>query len=401
MRIGSPRRAPEDPGTPARPGGHEGACPHRRWRGGPWGPPGPWRHAGGSLRRRLAWAFFVVAALSAAGTFAAMAPPWFGHHGPRGWNFHLFLVALAIAAAASVFFARRITSGLTRLRDAVERFDLRDPAPRVPVEGDDEVAALARAFNRMADRLEADERARRQLFADVAHELRHPVAVLRGRLEAMQDGAVPTDGEQVLRLQDTVIGLGRLVGDLRDLSLADVGRLSLDLGPVDLGALIADLCENFEPVAAHRRIALRTDVGPGLPPVTADADRLRQVLVNLLSNALQYTPEGGAVTIRVAVEAASAGDRVAGGAARGAVTIEVADTGPGIAAEHLAHVFDRFYRTDPARGRATGGSGLGLAIVRSLVALHGGTVAVRSRPGEGSRFTVRLPLEPARRGPRA
>ena len=378
-------------------GGWRGA-----WRGRGWGPAAwggrdgiggacPFGYGGphrGSLRRRLAWAFLLVALLTLVGTIAALGSALWGHHAPRPWNFHLLLLAVAVAAAASFFIAGRITRGLSRLRDAVERLDLRDLTPRVPVEGNDEVAALARAFNRMADRLEAEERVRRQLFADVAHELRHPIAVLRGRLEAMQDGAVPTDAEQVLRLQDMVIGLGRLVGDLRDLSLADVGRLSLDLGPLDLAALIADLRENMEPVAADKRIALTADVARDLPPVRADSDRIRQVLVNLLANALHYTPEGGRVDI---LASASGPSGTADGPPR-TVTIEVADTGPGIPAEDLPHIFDRFYRTDPARARATGGSGLGLAIVRSLITLHGGTVTAHSHPGGGSRFVVTLPV---------
>jgi two-component system sensor histidine kinase BaeS len=164
-----------------------------------------------------------------------------------------------------------------------------------------------------------------------------------------------------------------------DLSLAEVGALSLDLGPVDLAALIRELRENLEPVAADRGIGLEADVAAGLPVLSADGDRLRQVLVNLLANALQHTPAGGRVTVR-----ARAGD--------GRVVVEVADTGAGIAPEDLPHLFERFYRADRARTRATGGTGLGLAIVRSLVQLHGGTVAVDSRPGAGSRFTVALPV---------
>lgn len=295
------------------------------------------------------------------------------------WNFRVIFLALAVAAAAGAFTAGWITRRLSRLRDAVERLDLRDLSLRVPVEGDDEVAALAAAFNRMVDRLEAHERVRRELFADVAHELRHPLAVLQGRLELMQDGVVPLDPTQVMNLQDMVISLTRLVGDLRDLSLADVGRLSLSLAPLDLGALIADLRENMEPVAADKGIELAATVAPDLPPVSADAERMRQVLVNLLANALHYTPRDGRVAVRAWVD----GRRV---------LVEVTDTGPGISAEDLPHIFDRFYRADKARSRASGGSGLGLAIVRSLVTLHGGTVQAESRPGEGSRFTVALPL---------
>ena len=332
----------------------------------------PCRHRPGrhSLRRRLAWTFLFVAVVS---FLAAMGVLRSGNRHP--WP---ILIFLAVAGGVGFFTAGRITRTLIRLRDAVQRIDLRDLSPRVPVEGRDEVAALARAFNAMVDRLAAEERARRQLFADVAHELRHPLAVLKGRLDMMQDGSAPLDPEQVLRLQDDVITLSRLVNDLRDLSLAEVGQLSLTLGPVDVAALIADLRENLEPVAADRQVALCVEAAPGLPPVRADADRLRQILVNLLTNGLQHTPAGGRVDVRARAQGAD-------------VVIEVADTGQGIAPEDLPHVFDRFYRADRARARATGGSGLGLAIVRSLVMAHGGTVQVFSQPGAGSRFVVALP----------
>lgn len=214
---------------------------------------------------------------------------------------------------------------------------------------------------------------------DVAHALRHPLAVLKGRLELMQDGVVPLNAAHVLHLQDMVIVLTRLVGDLRDLSLAEVGRLSLSLAPLGLAELIADLQASLEPVATGKSITLVADVEPGLPKAEVDADRIRQVLVNFLANALHFTPRDGQVEVR----AWSDGHHV---------IVQVSDTGPGIAPEDLPHIFDRFYRTDRARSRATGGSGLGLAIVRSLVALHGGTVRAESRVGEGSRFTVTLPV---------
>jgi two-component system, OmpR family, sensor histidine kinase BaeS len=295
------------------------------------------------------------------------------------WHPRIFLPVVVLSGMAGVLTARLITRRLSSLRDTVEQLGLSDLARRAPVKGQDEVADLARSVNRMVDRLEAEERSRRQLFADVAHELRHPLAVLTGRLEMMQDGIVPVNAEQVLHLQETAQALTRLVGDLRDLSLAEVGGLSLHLAPVDLGELIADLLENMEPVAASKSIQLIADVAPALPTVQADPGRIQQVLVNLVANALHYTPEGGRVAVRVWV----AGEQV---------VLQVSDTGPGIGPDELPRIFDRFYRTDRARTRSTGGSGLGLAIVRSLVTLHGGTVRADSRLGEGSRFTVTLPL---------
>ncbi|MDB4895752.1 MAG: integral rane sensor signal transduction histidine kinase [Firmicutes bacterium] len=327
-----------------------------------------------SLYGRLARAFVLIALLTLVVSFMVMY--WHGSDHPG--SIRIALVALPIAAATGIVLARRIARPLRRLEDAVERLDLKDLSLRVPVEGDDEVSALARAFNRMVERLEAEEQGRRNLFADVAHELRHPLAVLQGRLELIQDGVVPLGPEQVLHLSDMVLKLSALVGDLRDLSLAEVGVLSLVRAPLDLGGLVADVREHMEPVATARQIELVAEVAPDLPPIVADARRIEQVLVNLLSNALHHTPSGGQVAVRAWAEGEE-------------VLLQVSDTGPGIPPEALPHIFDRFYRTDKSRSRTTGGSGLGLAIVRSLVAVHGGSVRVESSPGEGSRFTVSLP----------
>lgn len=328
-----------------------------------------------SLRRRIAVAFVLVALATIMITFHA---GFFGG-GVRGpFGFRWVFIALPVAAVIGVATAGLVTRRLSRLRHAVERLNPQDLALRVPVEGEDEVAALADAFNRMLGRLEAAERVRREFFADVAHELRHPLSVLKGRLEMMQDGLLELSPEQVLALQDTVLALGRLVDDVRDLSLAEVGRLSLNLTDVNVGELIGDLQEYLEPMAASKGVALTAQAAQDLPAVTADRDRIRQVLLNLLVNALRYTPEGGRVEARAWAEG-------------GEVFIQVADTGAGIAPADLPHIFDRFYRADKSRERTTGGTGLGLAIVRSLVDLHGGSVRAESEPGKGSRFTVALP----------
>jgi signal transduction histidine kinase len=296
----------------------------------------------------------------------------------RDWSLVASAAAFVLAGGAGWLIAGRITRSISHLRDAAHHLDLRDLSRRVPVEGRDEIADLGASFNKMADRLEAEERSRRQLLADVAHEPRHPLAVMQGRLELMQDGRVDLEPEALLPLEDEVIRMTRLVGDLRDLSLAEVGGLSLNLTTIDVGALLERLLVNLEPVAEAKAITLTANAAPDLPPITADADRIRQVLLNLIANALQYTEEGGKVT----VDAVRDGD---------SVRIAVADTGPGISPEDLLHVFDRFYRADKSRSRATGGSGLGLAIVRSLVELHKGQISVRSQPGEGTCFTVILP----------
>jgi len=367
-----------------------------------------------SLRAKIIWAFLavVLAALIPAaiilnlGVAREMGPmgPMMGHgRGPmtmrgatidsqarqaymgymRRWSMVAGVAAFALAGAAGWLIAGRITRSVSHLREAAHHLDLRDLSRRVPVEGRDEIADLAQTFNVMADRLEAEERSRRHLLADVAHELRHPLAVMQGRLELMQEGRTELDPEALLPLQDEVIRMTRLVGDLRDLSLAEVGGLSLNRTQVDVGALLSGMMVNLEPVAAAKEIALTASAEEGLPAVTADADRIRQVLLNLISNALQYTGQGGTVTVTA---------RRVGGAGGQAVQVLVADTGPGIAPEDLPSIFDRFYRADKSRSRATGGSGLGLAIVRSLVELHKGKVTVQSKPGEGTCFTVTLPV---------
>ena len=296
----------------------------------------------------------------------------------RAWSVWAAAAAFALAGGAGWWISWRITRSLSHLRTAAGQLDLRDLSRRVPVEGTDEIADVARSFNVMCDRLEVEEKARRQLLADVAHELRHPLAVMKGRLDLMQDGKVEVDQEALLPLQDEVIRLTRLVGDLRDLSLAEVGGLSLHLASVDVNALLETLLTNMEPVAAAKEVALTAGVEPGLPAIQADPDRIRQVLVNLLANALQYTPQGG----QVQVTAVPLG---------GQVVICVRDTGPGIPPEELPRIFDRFYRADKSRSRGTGGSGLGLAIVRSIVELHKGSIRVESKTGEGACFTVTLP----------
>ncbi|HWI63004.1 MAG TPA: ATP-binding protein [Symbiobacteriaceae bacterium] len=298
----------------------------------------------------------------------------------RRWSMVAGVAAFALAGGVGWLMSGRITRSLSHLREAAHHLDLRDLSRRVPVEGQDEIADLAHSFNHMADRLEAEERSRRQLLADVAHELRHPLAVMHGRLELLQDGRTELEPEALLPLQDEVIRMTRLVGDLRDLSLAEVGQLSLARTQVNLGAMVGGLMANLEPVASAKEITLSATVAPGLPTVDADPDRIRQVLLNLIANALQYTQQGGKVTVEAGLLSAST------------VRIRVTDTGPGIPPEDLPHIFDRFYRADRSRSRATGGSGLGLAIVRSLVELHKGKVTVQSKPGEGSCFTVTLPV---------
>jgi signal transduction histidine kinase len=237
---------------------------------------------------------------------------------------------------------------------------------------------LAGAFNAMAADLQHADALRTGLMADVSHELRTPLAALEGNLRAALDHAAELSAADIAGLHSQTRHLIRLVNDLRELSLAETGRLPLERRPANLNALVADALQALEPLAAENDVTLADEL-PALPVVSADPDRIRQVLFNLLVNALRHTPQGGRVT-------------VGGAAVDETVTIWVADTGEGLDAGELAAVFDRFYRTDRSRSRQTGGSGLGLAIVKAIVEAHGGRATAESAgKGQGSRFMVSLP----------
>jgi signal transduction histidine kinase len=286
------------------------------------------------------------------------------------------LVSAAALVGAAVL-SRQLVGPLRELTAASEAMAAGDLSQRVEVHTKDEVEDLAHAFNEMARDLEAAEVQRQQMTADIAHELRNPLSVIRGNLEAMLDGVYPADVEHLGPIYEETILLQRLVQDLRLLSLADAGQLALVLTQVDLVALLSGIADSVQAVANDQGIEIQLDLPQEPLVVEGDADRLRQVIGNLLGNALRYTPSGGGVTLR-----AWRADRQA--------HIQVSDTGPGIAPEDLPHVFDRFYRAGTARDRASGGSGLGLAITRALVQAHGGEIGVASVPGEGATFTIVL-----------
>jgi len=299
----------------------------------------------------------------------------------------LWLVAVvggALGILFGVVTSRSLAAPLNRLAEAARAIGARDLSRRVEVTGSDEVREVAQAFNEMAAALEQAESLRRNLVADVAHELRTPLSVLQGNLRAILDDVYPLDKAEVARLYDHTRLLSRLIGDLRELAQAEAGQLELNLQEIDLVGLLADMVAAFGPVAEAEGVALDAQIPADLPRVPADPARISQVLHNLLANALRHTPAGGTISLHAGYEAGE----------RQHVWLTVQDSGEGIAAEHLPHVFDRFYRGDPARSRATGGAGLGLAIVRAIVEAHGGQVSAASDgiPGHGSAFTVRLPL---------
>ncbi|MEJ2210676.1 MAG: ATP-binding protein [Anaerolineae bacterium] len=296
------------------------------------------------------------------------------------------LLAAAVATLAGWWLAGQLVRPVGRLRDAAARLAGGDLAERVPPGGAQEMAQLAGAFNDMAARIEASMKAQRAFVANASHELRTPLTNIKLRAEALEDGALedPAVAQKFVReIGSEAERLSRLANDLLTLSRQDETPAPLR-EPVDLSRLVADVAGEMSLRAEKGGVDLVLEVAPHLPLLSADPAGLRAVLVNLLDNALQYTPAGGSVTI-----SARPVDLPAG------VEIEVADTGAGIAAEDLAHIFGRFYRADKARRRGSGqagsGAGLGLAIVKGIVEAHGGTITARSTPGQGTTIVVTLP----------
>jgi len=289
-------------------------------------------------------------------------------------------LALVLAAGLALLLARIIARPVESVTRAAGRIAAGDLSVRIPVTeagpNGSETERLAHSFNTMADSLERLERNRKDMVADVAHELRTPLTVMRGRLEAMEDGVAPLELTEVRDLHAQVLVLSRLVEDLRVLSLADAGKLSLELHDVDLTDLARSVASGYQIAARERGIDLSVEAVPGVMAF-GDRDRLTQVMANLIDNALRLTPAGGRVTLVVA-------DGPDG------PVFEVSDTGPGIPAGTEGRIFERFVRTDESRARADGGSGLGLAIVNSIVELHNGTVRARNSAAGGAVISVQL-----------
>lgn len=286
------------------------------------------------------------------------------------------VVAAAVSALLAFLISRRVARPVSAVSGAAARLASGDLSARAPVLGGErEIAALAHAFNDMAENLQALERERQQAVADIAHELRTPIAVIQARLDALEDGVYPLTTEQIALLSTQTQLLTRLVGDLRTLTLADAGRLALDPQPLDLGALGREVVQALQDRAAARGLTL--SVQAQAAPTHADPDRVRQITTNLVDNALRHARS----RVQVRVEA------------RGAqVLLHVEDDGPGIPEGSREAVFTRFTRLDASRSRDTGGSGLGLAIVRALAAAHGGQAALAASRGlGGAHFTVTLP----------
>jgi signal transduction histidine kinase len=289
------------------------------------------------------------------------------------------VISGVLGIVAGTLMSRSLTAPLSRLAEAAQAIGARNLSRRVRVEGSKEVIELANAFNDMAVGLEQAEILRRNMVADIAHELRTPLSVLKGNLHALLDDVYPLTKTEISRLYDQTHLLSRLVNDLHELSQAEAKQLPLHWQEVDLARLLLEHSATFSPLFEETGITLNTDIAANAPHIHADPARIAQILGNLLMNAVAHTPRGGTVTVRLMVGVE-------------ALLLSVSDTGEGISAEHLPHVFDRFYRTDRSRDRSSGGAGLGLAIVRALTELHNGTVNVASEgiAGKGTTFTVRL-----------
>lgn len=346
-------------------------------------------------------------AVALVGTTTVVVVSLFGpmvYRGAAGWPFdreilaYLLVAALAATATAvlaSLFVARRISSPVRRMLAATRRISAGRYDERVPVQEPDELGELAEGFNAMAEALEADERRRRDFIADVSHELRTPISTLQGYAEGLVDGVIEPTEETFGLMHAEAERMRRLVDDLRQLSRAEAGELSLNAAPAEPEALLRRAADALAPLFAAKRVELRVSTDGRTPEVLADGDRVVQVLSNLLGNALRHTPPGGWVVAGV-----EAGPE--------AVLFSVEDTGEGIEPEHLPHLFERFYRVEKSRSRSgsRGGSGLGLAISRALVEAMGGAIRAESDgSGQGTRLVFSLPAatrttRPARSGRR-
>lgn len=291
----------------------------------------------------------------------------------------ILIGAAIVSIIAGILLSRSISAPLTKLADAAHMIGQRDLSQRVQVTGTQEIRDVSRAFNDMAADLQQAEGLRLNLLADVAHELRTPITVIQGNLQAILDDVYELDKAEIAHLYDQTRQLTHLVDDLRILAQAEAQQLPMEKNMIDFGALIAEIAMIYEPLAENQGIAIETEISEGLPSIRGDRTRLMQCLQNLLNNAIRHTPSGGIVSISLQWQADF-------------LLLTVSDTGSGIESEHLPYVFERFYRADSARARQTGGTGLGLAITRAMIINHAGEITVESDgEGKGSRFFVKLP----------
>jgi signal transduction histidine kinase len=302
----------------------------------------------------------------------------------------LLLFATGIAVALGIFLSNALTGRIAQLEQAAQSIAQGDLNVRLELGGQDEIAHLARTFTQMTHQLSAAaeqqrqlDALRRDLIAWVSHDLHTPLTSIRAVLEALADGVVEdpaTVQRYLLTAQKDIGALSLLIDDLFQMAQLDAGGLALDVEPNSLADLISDTLESFSELAARQQVQLSGEVAPGLAALPIDAQRIGRALNNLVANALRHTPPGGSIQVRAWREASQ-------------VTVEVQDSGEGIPPEDLAHVFDRFYRSEKSRSRTTGGAGLGLTIARGFIEAHQGTIRVESEPNQGARFIFTLPAQ--------
>ena len=340
----------------------------------PW-PPKQAERRGGFLRKVGCFFGVIFALMIAASVLGALFSDDGSRHGDGGPSWGFFFLILMIGGLFFVFrTVRRTAAPIAEVMSAADRVADGDYAVRVETRSNGEVGRLVESFNAMTSRLEVSETQRRNLFADVAHELRTPLSIIRGNTEGMLDGVYPRDDARLGTILDATAVMSRLLDDLRTLSLTDTGALRLHKQTTDVAELLDDVRYAFTPRAAEAGVTFTLTSEP-LPPLDIDPVRVRQVLENLLDNALRHTPRGGTIRVEVGREGPAA-------------LFRVADTGRGIPAEALPHVFDRFWKSADS-----GGSGLGLAIARGLIEAHGGKIRADSVVSKGTVVSFTLPVD--------
>ena len=355
----------------------------------PWWPDNepwePWRVVGRRrriFRRRVALLALTVLVILA-GTMAALVWLAVRNLAATGTSSLGAVMTIAVLGAipvalALITFVRHVGLPLGAVMEAADRVAGGDYTTRVAEHGPPPIRALARAFNTMTERLQSHDRLRRDLMADVAHELRTPLTVIQGKLEALLDGVYPRDDQQLAALVEETHVLSRLIEDLRTVALSESGALKLERESTEIDVLAREVVHAFGNEAAERGVTLGIETPENLPPLSVDPVRIREVLANLLANALRHTPRGGTVDVRVYERQPTSGP----------VSVDVRDTGSGMSPEDVERAFDRFHKGPESRG-----SGLGLTIARGLVTAHGGEIHASSAPGAGTTMTFTLPRD--------
>jgi signal transduction histidine kinase len=285
---------------------------------------------------------------------------------------------MVIALLLGIILSRTLTRPIRELTRATHAVSEGDLSQQVPVRSKDELGELARAFNKMSAELSRSINARKQMTADIAHELRTPLSLILGHAEAVHDGVLPPSTENFEIIREEATRLEHLINDLRTLSLADAGELSMQMETIEPQRLVQEVSALYQYQAQKKNITFETEIAPDLPMIEVDPGRMTQVLTNILDNAMRHTPEGG----RILFAAKKVEDMV---------ELSVQDSGPGLDIEDADRIFERLYRADPSRYREDGGSGLGLAIAKSIVQAHGGQISAESEPGSGLKIRIRLP----------